>query len=88
VISVKHKFLREEDHLRPHWKLLVAYLDLTLKIEPADVLAIQKVAELFLERSLPIPKWLETRYLVCVYFYIHLISYLFRRSILATSTIN
>jgi hypothetical protein len=55
---------RNEDHLKPHWKLLVAYVDLTLKVDPADVLAIQKVAELFLERSLEIPEWLEVRYLV------------------------
>ncbi|KAI6182204.1 BMA-NPP-6, isoform e [Aphelenchoides bicaudatus] len=54
---------KEEDRLKPHWKLLVAYLDLTLKVESANVLVIQKVAELFLERSLEIPKWLETRYL-------------------------
>jgi hypothetical protein len=53
----------------PHWKLLVAYLDLTLKIEPADVLPIQKVAELFLERSVQTPKWLEIRYLVCFKYY-------------------
>jgi len=68
---------KEDADLKPHWKLLIAFLDLTLKIEPADVLAVQKIAELFLERSLNIPKWLEIRYLKTNsrYFYHQLIEF-------------
>ncbi|KAI6203510.1 hypothetical protein M3Y94_00565300 [Aphelenchoides besseyi] len=51
-----------EESLQPHWKLLVALVDLSLKHNSADVRVLHPILNLLLERSLPIPKWLEKRY--------------------------
>ncbi|KAI6188292.1 hypothetical protein M3Y98_00339200 [Aphelenchoides besseyi] len=51
-----------EEPLQPHWKLLVALVDLSLKHNSADVRVLHPILSLLLERSLPIPKWLEKRY--------------------------
>ena len=48
-----------------HWKLLITYVDLSLKHTPADVRVLRSVLVLLLERSMHIPTWLESRYEVC-----------------------
>ncbi|KAI6234379.1 hypothetical protein M3Y99_00788100 [Aphelenchoides fujianensis] len=67
----------EEEALAAHWKLLVALVDLSLKHNPADVRVLHPITNLLLERSLPIPKWLERRYakVNCRYFLHQLIEF-------------
>ncbi|KAI6179396.1 BMA-NPP-6, isoform e [Aphelenchoides besseyi] len=67
--AVQHKLYdlafilqNNEEPLQPHWKLLVALVDLSLKHNSADVRVLHPILNLLLERSLPIPKWLEKRY--------------------------
>ena len=47
-----------------HWRIVISYVDLALKLYPHDSQILRTAAYAFLKYSIKIPIWLETRYKV------------------------
>uniref|UniRef100_A0A914L7G2 Nuclear pore complex protein Nup160 homolog n=2 Tax=Meloidogyne incognita group TaxID=654580 RepID=A0A914L7G2_MELIC len=47
---------------KPHWRIVISYLDLSLKLSPHDSSILRTVANVFLKFSIKLPGWLVQRY--------------------------
>uniref|UniRef100_A0A1I8B7X5 ER membrane protein complex subunit 1 n=1 Tax=Meloidogyne hapla TaxID=6305 RepID=A0A1I8B7X5_MELHA len=47
---------------KPHWRIVISYLDLSLKLSPHDASILRTVANVFLKFSIKLPFWLIQKY--------------------------
>ncbi|KAF7637423.1 hypothetical protein Mgra_00003167 [Meloidogyne graminicola] len=65
-VFCNRSFIRDlnigESNQQPHWRIVISYLDLSLKIFPHDTSILRTIANTFLKFSIKLPVWLVQRY--------------------------